>query len=95
MADPLENVESFDWDAGNLTKNEVGHGVTAQEAEQVFLNGPVVCDDVRHSEKEPRWIAYGRTDAKRLLAIAFTRRAEKLRIISARDQSRRERKRYV
>jgi len=92
---PLDGVRSFDWDAGNLTKNEVAHGVTKEEAEQVFTRPVVVADDLRHSAKEPRWNAFGKTDAGRLLALAFTRRGENLRIISARDQSRRERKRYA
>jgi len=37
----FDRVEGFDWDDGNARKSVAKHGVTQQEAEQVFLNGPV------------------------------------------------------
>ncbi len=73
------------------------HAVSAVEAEQVFVNEPlVVLEDVAHSVAEPRWHALGQTGEGRLLHVTFTLRAEgsKVRIISARPMHRRERKAY-
>ena len=47
-----------------------------------------------HSEKEPRYYVLGHTIAGRRLFIAFTVREEKIRVISARDMSKKERKIY-
>ena len=86
-------ITGFDWDEGNVRKNEK-HGVTMAEAEQLFFNAPLlVLEDARHSDQEPRFHALGKTDDIRLLHITFTVRhnGEKIRIISARDMHRKER----
>ena len=85
--------EGFDWDEGNLLKNWEKHGVSASECEQIFFNNPLIAGlDEKHSGKESRHYALGITDAKRRLFIAFTVRNRLIRIISARDMSRKERK---
>ena len=86
----------FDWDEGNLRKNEK-HGVTKAEVEQAFLNKPlIVVEDLKHSQQEPRFQALGRTDSNRCLQITFTERGDGtlIRPISARAASRKERKIY-
>ena len=84
----------FDWDEGNRDKN-LRHGVQNWECEQVFFNEPLlVLDDPKHSVAERRLAAFGRTDAGRTLAIVFTMRGSKLRVVSARDMNRRERRFY-
>jgi uncharacterized DUF497 family protein len=94
MGDDAE-VTEFDWDGGNAEKNWLGHRVSQAESEQVFFNRPlVIADDEIHSGSEIRSYALGRTDAGRLLFIAYTLRGEKVRVISARDMTRRERKEY-
>ena len=91
----FSKVTGFDWDEGNLLKNWEKHGVTHLEAEQVFFNEPlIVRDDGKHSLDEQRWYGLGSTDSKRQLMVVFTIRGNKLRIISARDMSRKERKVY-
>jgi len=69
--------------------------VSSAEAEQVFFHDLllVVVADTRHSGDEARCHALGRTDAGRLLHATFTVRREGrlIRVISARDVSRRER----
>ena len=73
------------------------HGVTDREAEQLFVNEPlVVLEDPGHSAEEPRWHALGRTNERRLLHVTFTLRAgaTRVRIISARPMHRKERKAY-
>ncbi len=51
-------------------------------------------EDKRHSEEENRYYALGKTDMGRLLFIVFTIRGKNIRIISARDMNKREKKRY-
>jgi hypothetical protein len=85
----------FQWDRGNIDKNLVKHRVTSFECEQVFFNEPLlVVEDLNHSQRERRYYALGRTDTRRLLFVAFTVRNKLIRIISARDMSLRERKKY-
>jgi uncharacterized protein len=89
----LAKIIGFDWDDGNARKNEK-HGVSMAESEQVFFNIPLLLlEDMKHSGKEPRYHALGKTDETRLLHIAFTLRenGEKIRVISARDMHRKER----
>ena len=91
-------VQGFEWDDGNARKRDDKHGVSQLEAEQVFLNQPLlIVEDPRHSLREPRFHALGRTDDGRLLHVTFTLRADASRIgvISARDMSRKERARYA
>ena len=90
--------EGFDWDEGNAFKSRRKHGVTPAEAEQVFFNDPLlIVEDVKHSGAERRWQALGKTNADRSLHVTFTLRGgeTKLRVISARDMSRRERAIYA
>ena len=90
-------VTGFDWDVGNARKNVDSHDVSQAEAEQVFFNQPlIVTPDGKHSEGEQRVRAMGMTDTGRLLTIIFTMRAdgELIRVISARDMHRKERKEY-
>ena len=87
--------EGFEWDEGNLLKNWEKHRVSASECEQIFFNRPLVAEiDEKHSKTESRVFALGITDAGRRLFIVFTIRSKKIRVISARDMNRRERKVY-
>jgi uncharacterized DUF497 family protein len=91
-------VEGFEWGDGNAHKSSDKHGVSQSEAEQVFFNEPLlVVEDPRHSLHEPRFHALGQTDLGRLLHATFTlRNADtRIRVISARDMSRKERARYA
>jgi uncharacterized protein len=89
--DLLARAEGFDWDAGNRDKNLEKHDVQFWEAEEVFFNRPlVVRGDLEHSLREPRFFALGKTEADRLLFLAFTVRKNLVRVISARDMTRRE-----
>lgn len=86
---------SFDWDESNIEKNWKKHKVHYREAEEVFSNRQLkLFEDIKHSQKENRLIALGSTNQNRLLYIIFTMRNQKIRIISARDQSKKERRLY-
>ena len=91
----LANVAGFDWDAGNTSKNVLGHDVSQAEAEEIFFHTPVLLvDDAKHSVHETRWLLYGSTNADRPLIASFTIRANRIRVISIRDMSRKERRVY-
>ena len=92
----LPEFEGFDWDKGNFQKNWISHEVTAKEAEQVFFNTPLlITDDLKHSKTEKRYMVLGQTDEARLIFMVFTMRKNNLRVISARDMSKKERKYYT
>lgn len=93
--DVLMDCAGFDWNRGNIEKNWLKHKVSPVECEQVFFNRPlIVSGDPKHSTSERRFAAFGSTDAGRLLAIIFAKRKKSLRVISARDMNRKERKFY-
>ena len=71
------------------------HQVTRNEAEEAFFNRPVVVvDDSRHSARERRFAVHGVTNSARALTVIFTIRGSLVRVISARDMSRKERREY-
>lgn len=89
------DIEGFDWDEGNINKNWDAHQVSHIEAEQVFFNDPLlIASDEKHSAAEVRYFALGKTDFGRLLFVVFTTRKHLIRVISARDMSKKERKAY-
>ena len=93
----LDHISGFEWDDGNSRKSADKHDVSQAEAESVFFNDPlIVAEDVKHSEREHRFNALGKTAQNRLLHITFTIRQNgtMVRVISARDMHRRERKDY-
>ena len=93
--DPLQGCTGFDWDDGNLEKNWELHRVPFWEAEEIFFNEPlVIMADREHSGKEALYMALGQTDSGRLLLISLTVRGSLIRVISARDMTRREVRTY-
>jgi len=86
-------TEGFDWDDGNIHKNKLKHDVDASECEEVFFNEPRIFfnDDEHSSNTEKRYKVLGITIKGRRLALAITLRGNKIRVIMARDQSRKER----
>ncbi len=91
----LHRCTGFDWDKGNINKNRIKHKVTPSECEQIFFNQPLLVKGaVLHSETEQRFCALGKTDKERRLFIAFTVRKDLIRVISARDMGRKERRVY-
>lgn len=92
----LADIEGFEWDSGNAAKNVLGHGVSQSEAEELFFLAPIVLiEDEKHSAAERRYLIFGPTGAGRLLTAAFTLHERRIRIVSVRDMSRQERRRYA
>jgi len=84
--EPIE----FQWDKGNIDKN-LKHKIEDKEAEEPFFDKEhKKFKDKLHSRGEERFRIIGKTKKGRLLFIAFTVRAKKIRIISARDINKKE-----
>jgi uncharacterized DUF497 family protein len=85
----------FEWDDSKAEANERKHGVSFAEAETVFADPLALTGyDPGHSGEEDRYITMGTSITGRLLVVSHTDRAENVRIISAREASRRERRDY-
>ena len=92
----MVSVEGFNWDSANNGKNWLKHRVTNSEAEEVFFNYPryVYRGHIQSAGTERRYYLLGQTNDKRRLFVVFTVRGNLIRIISARDMSKKERRRY-
>jgi uncharacterized protein len=84
-------ITGFEWDEGNRDKKWDNHKVAWWEIEETFFVG---APDPSHSDQESPFYALGRTKGRRLLQIVFIIRGTKIRPISARNMSRKERKVY-
>lgn len=85
----------FQWDKGNIEKNSKKHNITNREAEEIFFNKPlIIFEDNKHSEVEKRFEAFGITNNAKKLTVIFTVRDKKIRVISARIQNKKERRKY-
>ncbi len=89
----IDGLVEFDWDDGNILKNEVKHALKWQIIEEIFFNEPLVLleDKTHSSDDECRCAALGFTNEKQLVAVIFTKRKNKIRVISARPMSKKER----
>jgi len=85
----------FEWDAKKARENIKKHGVSFEEASTVFgdLLALTIYDPL-HSEEEDRFVTLGESEKRRLIVVSFTDRDDRIRIISARMATRRERKDY-
>lgn len=90
----LKGLVEFEWDKGNVDKNKK-HGVENKESEEIFLDEErFIFKDRVHSNKEERFRILGKTKEGRVLFLVFTIRGKKVRIISARDVNKKERRFY-
>ena len=85
----------YEWDEDKAKENLRKHKVDFKEAETVFDDPlSITVSDPDHSEEEERFIDIGISKKKRVLAVVYTERRKKIRIISAREATRAERKKY-
>jgi len=88
-------IKEFDWNHWNIDKIWQRHNVKVYECEETFFCRYLkLLPDEAHSPTEKRYYAYGSTDAGRLLFIVFTIRRYKIRVISARNMNKKERRWY-
>jgi uncharacterized protein len=85
----------FEWDPNKARLNLKSHGVSFDEAGTAFRD-PLshTIDDPLHSEDEERFVLIGRSIQGRLMVVVHTERGDRIRIISARLATKRERFRY-
>lgn len=89
------NLQKFEWDSGNIEKNYIKHKIFYFQIEEVFFNSPLlIFEDYLHSKIEKRYHALGHDNKFNLFFITFTVRESRIRIISARPMSVKERRRY-
>lgn len=85
----------YEWDPEKDRINREKHGVSFIEASTVFLDPlHVTVFDERHSIDEYRFRTIGYTTTNRLIVVAHTDRQERVRIITAREATPRERRHY-
>lgn len=92
----IQEVTGFDWDDGNILKNEIKNNLKWQVIVEVFFNEPlIVVEDFNHSkELEYRCLALGVIDDGTLVSVIFTKRKNRIRVISARAMSKKEKEFY-
>lgn len=90
----LREPRGFQWDKGNAGKNETKHGVTDREAEEIFFSRPLLIARSPKGPGEVRYAALGKTHGGRFLTVVFTVRSDRIRVISARPMSKKERETY-
>ena len=85
----------FEWDAEKARENEQKHGVSFLEASEVFdddLSSTV--RDPDHSADEERYLIFGIDRQGKHLVVSYTERGDRIRLISARPMTARERRAY-
>jgi uncharacterized protein len=85
----------FEWDASKAKRNLAKHDISFEEATSAFYDPlSITIADPDHSSRESRFLLVGVTTTRRLVVVAHTDRGNKIRIISARRATRRERTSY-
>ena len=85
----------FEWDDEKAARNLAKHGVSFHEAATVFGDPlSITYYDPNHSENEDRYLTIGHTSTGHVHIVSHTDRGDRIRIISARRATRKERKSY-
>ena len=84
---------SHEWDEAKNRENIAKHGIDFADAHRIFERPMLVRLDDRERYGEHRWIAVGDLDGI-IVVIVFTRREDRVRVISIRKANRRERETY-
>jgi len=86
---------NFEWNETKAGINQKKHGISFFEAAEVFSDDHSSCiHDPDHSHDEDRYLLFGVSLQGNHLVVSFTERLETIRIISARQMTRLERKAY-
>jgi uncharacterized protein len=86
---------TFEWDPAKAAANARKHRVSFEEAASGFLDPAALTFlDPDHSEEENRSITIGRSSHQRVLFVAHRDREDRIRLISARQATRREQEQY-
>jgi uncharacterized DUF497 family protein len=91
----VDTTSDVEWDESKNRLNQNKHGVSFEEAATVFLDPlEITIDDPDHAVSEHRFVSMGQSLSGRLLVVSYTERANRIRIITARKPTRRERSDY-
>ena len=81
----------YEWDSEKAAENKRKHGVSFDEARSVFLDPlALTFDDPDHSLSEHRFITIGITNQRLVFVAHVDKDEDRIRIISAREATRRE-----
>jgi hypothetical protein len=85
----------FEWDSDKARDNEQKHGVSFLEASEVFDDDhSSTVQDPDHSATEARYLIFGASKQGKHLVVSYTERGDRIRLISARAMTSRERRAY-
>ena len=85
----------FEWDPNKNDTNVEKHGVTFNEAATIFGDPfSYTFDDPGNSDEELRFLTFGLASTRKLLVVSHTEREDSIRIISARELTKQERRFY-
>jgi len=89
----LKNVDC-EWDPAKAEANFLKHGVRFADAVSALEDDLALTIRDPHSEDEERWVTMGGDAVGRVLVVVYTWRGDKLRLISARQATPREKREY-
>lgn len=85
----------FEWDEAKAAANLTKHGVSFDEAQTVFGDPDTLTRfDDQHSAIEERFIDVGMSSSGRILVVVYTENSARIRIISCRRATAKERRQY-
>lgn len=85
----------FEWDSAKARENESKHGVSFFEACEVFGDDhSSAVRDPDHSLEENRYLIFGMSKGGKYLVVSYTERVDRIRLISVRQMTPRERRAY-
>ena len=87
-------MADFEWDEGKANENLEKHGIDFADAVTAFEDTMALTMPDPASEEEERFVTLGTDALERLVVIAYTWRDDRIRLISARKATRRERRQY-
>lgn len=88
----------FDWDENKNTINKKKHGLSFEEAKEVFFDdNAVLFDDPDHSVGEERFLIIGMIKSQKICIVShcYKDNDDIIRIISAREATKNEKKSYL
>ena len=92
---PGKAISDVEWDENKNRLNQRKHRVSFEEAATVFLDPlELTIEDPAHAISEHRFISIGQSIGKQLLVVSYAEHASRIRIITARKPTRRERHTY-
>ncbi|NET88021.1 MAG: BrnT family toxin [Kamptonema sp. SIO1D9] len=84
----------FEWDENKNRQNQQKHGISFEEAQEIFFGIVITLIDERYEDDEIREISIGAIQGVIIVTVAHTERNNKIRLISARKATPKERKKY-